>query len=272
MRPATAAVADSPKETLPMIDRIVSRSVAFALASVVMLAGAGMAHAQGGAAAPAKPAAGQPASSQPQQTPPAPKPAETSPPATTTPAPTPEKPVAETPKLVYVKLSTNKGDIFLELNNEKAPISTQNFLRYVDKKYYDGTIFHRVMKEFMIQGGAFLPDNLNAPKPGQEKPIKNEWQNGLKNERGTVAMARTNDPDSATSQFFINVVDNPFLDQPRGGPAAYAVFGRVVAGMEVVDVIRAVKTAARGQHGDVPVEPVIINSAVRVEEKDVPKK
>jgi cyclophilin family peptidyl-prolyl cis-trans isomerase len=146
-------------------------------------------------------------------TPPATAPA--TPPATPQPAPAPpatqENPVDA--KLVYVKLSTSMGDIVLELDNEKAPLSTQNFLAYVKKGHYDGTIFHRVIDGFMIQGGGFTPDLKQKPT---DKPIKNEWKNGLRNTRGTVAMARTGQVvDSATSQFFINVADNAFLDQPK---------------------------------------------------------
>lgn len=252
-----------------MLASALRRPIALALATAFVLGSA----AAGAMAQGTPPAGGTPAAQPATPPKPAAKPDEKSQPAQTTPAPTPsEKPVSSQPKLYFVKVSTSKGDIFLELNNEKAPISTQNFLSYVDKKYYDGTTFHRVMKDFMIQGGAFAPGNLNAEKPGLDKPIKNEWQNGLKNTRGAVAMARTGDPDSARAQFFINVVDNPFLDTPRNNPAAYAVFGRVVAGMEAVDAIRQVKTATKGPHGDVPVEDVVINSVVRIEEKDVPKK
>lgn len=178
----------------------------------------------------------------------------------------PEKAVSN---FEYVKLTTSKGDIYLKLDRAKAPISTENFLKYVDKKYYDGTIFHRVIPNFMIQGGGFTADMKQ--KEGQDKPISNEWQNGLKNKRGAVSMARTANPNSATSQFFINNVDNPFLDQPRDG-AAYAVFGEVVAGMEVVDDITKVKTTTKSMNENVPVEPVTITSATRVKETDVPKK
>lgn len=167
-------------------------------------------------------------------------------------------------KLVYVKLSTSMGDIVLELDNEKAPLSTQNFLAYVKKGHYDGTIFHRVIDGFMIQGGGFTPDLKQKPT---DKPIKNEWKNGLKNSRGTIAMARTQVVDSATSQFFINVADNAFLDQPRDG-AAYAVFGKVVAGMEVVDKIRAVQTGVKNGMGDVPLQPVLINKAAQFDSKE----
>jgi peptidyl-prolyl cis-trans isomerase A (cyclophilin A) len=160
----------------------------------------------------------------------------------------------------YVKLTTSMGDIVLELDGEKAPISTKNFLSYVDAKFYDGTIFHRVIDNFMVQGGGFTSDMKQKPV---NKPIKNEWQNGLKNTKGTVSMARTAVADSATSQFFINVADNAFLDRPNDG-AAYAVFAKVVSGMDVVDKIRTVKTGNKGMHGDVPNSPVTINTATRM--------
>lgn len=151
-----------------------------------------------------------------------------------------------------VRISTSKGDIVVELNQEKAPITCANFLKYVDAKFYDGTIFHRVIKGFMIQGGGMTADM----SPKQTNPtIKNEAKNGLKNDRGTIAMARTSDPDSATSQFFINVADNDFLNYGVRD-AGYAVFGKVVEGMDVVDAIVAVKT----RPGDVPVEPILIKS------------
>ncbi len=165
--------------------------------------------------------------------------------------------------LVYIHMKTSMGDIYMELNGEKAPISTENFCRYVDKGFYEGTIFHRVINGFMIQGGGLTADLKQ--KPG-DPPIKNEWQNGLKNVRGSVAMARTNVVDSATSQFFINVVDNGFLDQARDG-AAYAVFGKVIAGMDVVDKIKAVKTGA----GDVPVTPVVIEKVSRISKAEADK-
>lgn len=179
-------------------------------------------------------------------------------------AATPSKPED---KLVYVKMETNKGDIIMELNNEKAPLSTGNFLKYVDKKHYDGTIFHRVINNFMIQGGGF---DTGMKQKATEPPIKNEWKNGLKNVRGSVAMARTSVADSATSQFFINVKDNGFLDQPNDG-AAYAVFGKVVAGMDVVDKIKVVKTGNKGGMGDVPVDTVEIKTMTRVSAEDAKK-
>ncbi|USN98059.1 MAG: peptidyl-prolyl cis-trans isomerase [Phycisphaeraceae bacterium] len=160
-----------------------------------------------------------------------------------------------------VILTTSKGDITIELDAEKAPISSENFLSYVDNGDYDGTIFHRVIDGFMIQGGAFEPD-MNQRR-GRD-PIKNEWKNGLKNVRGSLAMARTSDPDSASNQFFINVADNDFLDKPRDG-AGYAVFGRVVEGLDVIDAIKGVKTTDRAGHGDVPVEPIVLESAKRAE-------
>lgn len=158
---------------------------------------------------------------------------------------------------VQVVMQTSMGTIKLELDVEKAPITTANFISYVEKGHYDGTTFHRVIPGFMIQGGGFTPDMQQKPT---DPPIKNEWQNGLKNLRGTIAMARTQVHDSATSQFFINVVDNAGLDMPRDG-AAYAVFGRVIEGMEVVDQIKDVPTTTKGGHRDVPVTPVIIEKA-----------
>jgi peptidyl-prolyl cis-trans isomerase A (cyclophilin A)/peptidyl-prolyl cis-trans isomerase B (cyclophilin B) len=186
-----------------------------------------------------------------------------------TPAATPkaDAPKAEAPvesKMVYVTMETSKGTIVLELNGEKAPISTENFVAYVNKGQYNGTIFHRVINNFMIQGGGF---DANLSEKTTDKPIKNEWQNGLKNVQYSLAMARTAVPDSATCQFYINVKDNGFLDQPRGG-AAYAVFGKVVAGFEVVDAIKAVPTGVKNGMGDVPVEAVVINAATVVAKED----
>ena len=159
-----------------------------------------------------------------------------------------------------VAMDTSHGQIVIELDSAKAPLSAANFLAYVDAGHYDSTIFHRVISGFMIQGGGFTADMRQKPA---KAPIKNEWKNGLKNKRGTIAMARTSDPDSATCQFFINTVDNAGLDQPNGG-AAYAVFGRVVAGLEVVDKIRAVPTGTKGGHQDVPKDAVVILSAKRL--------
>jgi len=157
-----------------------------------------------------------------------------------------------------VVMETSMGTIKIELNAEKAPVTVQNFLKYVEDKHYDGTIFHRVIKEFMIQGGGMEP-GLKEKKT--RDPIKNESGNGLKNERGTIAMARTGEPDSATSQFFINVVDNDFLNKEKArDKVGYCVFGKVIEGMDVVDKIRKVKTG----RNDVPDEDVIIKS-VRVQ-------
>jgi cyclophilin family peptidyl-prolyl cis-trans isomerase len=162
-----------------------------------------------------------------------------------------------------VILTTSKGVIEVELDAEKAPISTENFLSYVDDDFYDGTVFHRVIPGFMVQGGGFAPGMDQKPV---KAPIKNEADNGRKNERGTLAMARTNVVDSATAQFFINVADSDFLN--HSGPGAkygYAVFGHVTKGMDVVDAIVGVPTGNRGGHGDVPVEDVLLEKAERKE-------
>ena len=159
-----------------------------------------------------------------------------------------------------IKLTTNHGVIALELDAEKAPKTVANFLAYVEAGHYDNTIFHRVIKNFMIQGGGMEP-GMNQRKTSA--PIENEAANGLRNKRGSVAMARTNDPHSATAQFFINTVDNDFLDfkSPSGQGWGYCVFGEVVEGMDVVDKIRAVRTGNKGFHQDVPVDDVIIEKA-----------
>jgi len=156
-------------------------------------------------------------------------------------------------------MSTSMGDIKIELDPEKAPVTVKNFLDYVEAKHYDGTIFHRVIKGFMIQGGGFDKDMKQRPT---KAPIKNEAGNGLKNVTGTIAMARTNVVDSATAQFFINVVDNAFLDHKNETPSGfgYAVFGKVVEGMDVVRKIEQVPTTSRMGNQDVPTEPVIIKS------------
>jgi cyclophilin family peptidyl-prolyl cis-trans isomerase len=163
---------------------------------------------------------------------------------------------------VQVLMKTNKGDIVLELNADKAPKTVANFLRYVDEGFYDGTIFHRVIKGFMIQGGGYTPDMV---KKNTHEPIENEAKNGLKNVRGSIAMARTGDPHSATSQFFINHVNNPNLDYPSFDGWGYAVFGKVVSGMEVVDAIAATPTGPHGPMRDVPREPIIIQSVRRIQ-------
>jgi len=159
-----------------------------------------------------------------------------------------------------VCLDTNHGKIVIELNADKAPISTENFLNYVKDDFFNSTIFHRVIPGFMIQGGGFLE---GMTQKATNDPIKNEADNGLPNKRGSIAMARTPDPDSASSQFFINLKDNDFLNYsaPTTQGWGYAVFGEVVEGMDVVDSIAAVATGNMMGHGDVPLEPVIINSA-----------
>jgi peptidyl-prolyl cis-trans isomerase B (cyclophilin B) len=163
-----------------------------------------------------------------------------------------------------VELHTNHGVIKLELDAEKAPKSVENFLAYVKAGHYDNTVFHRVIDGFMIQGGGFEPGMNQKPT---STPIANEANNGLKNVKGSIAMARTNDPHSATAQFFINVNDNDFLNHSSPTPQGwgYAVFGKVVEGLEVVDAIRKVKTGSKGFHQDVPEDDVIIEKAVIVE-------
>ncbi|GAB1368088.1 peptidylprolyl isomerase [Azonexus hydrophilus] len=163
-----------------------------------------------------------------------------------------------------IKLTTNHGTITLELDTVNAPKTSANFIAYVESGHYDGTIFHRVIKNFMIQGGGMTPDMEQKPT---QAPIENEGEQtakaGLKNVRGSIAMARTNDPHSATAQFFINTVDNDFLDfkAPSGQGWGYCVFGKVVEGMDVVDAIRALPTGNKGFHQDVPKESVIIEKA-----------
>ncbi len=174
------------------------------------------------------------------------------------------------PARAYILMTTSLGDILLELDGEKAPITVANFLSYADKGYYDGTIFHRVMGTFMIQGGGFTPGMNKKPT---DPTIKNEWRNGLKNTRGTIAMARLGgQPDSASSQFFINVVDNASLDRPQRDGAGYAVFGRVVAGMDTVDTIRVVDTGMKKRLQNVPIVTVVIEKVRRISDEDARKK
>jgi peptidyl-prolyl cis-trans isomerase A (cyclophilin A) len=156
-----------------------------------------------------------------------------------------------------VLMETSLGNVKIELNQQKAPVSVKNFLEYVNSGFYNGTIFHRVIGTFMIQGGGFTPDM--QPK-ATKAPIKNEADNGLKNDRGTIAMARTSNPESATAQFFINVVDNAMLNRPKPDGFGYAVFGKVIEGMDVVDKIKAVKTGITKGFRDVPETPVVIKS------------
>ena len=162
-----------------------------------------------------------------------------------------------------VRMTTSAGIVEIELDAKRAPTSTENFLKYVDQGAYDGTIFHRVIPRFMIQGGGFTPGMKQKPTG---KPIKNEADNGLKNTAGTIAMARTGDPHSATAQFFINTVDNPFLDHRDKSTQGwgYTVFGKVPNGMDVVKKIEAVPTGNRGMHQNVPREDVVIQKIERV--------
>ncbi|GAB2892235.1 peptidylprolyl isomerase [Paralcaligenes sp. KSB-10] len=163
-----------------------------------------------------------------------------------------------------VKLHTNMGDMIIALDAEKAPKTVANFLTYVEEGFYDGTIFHRVINNFMIQGGGF---DSGMKQKQTHAPVDNEANNGLKNDRYTLAMARTSDPHSATAQFFINVADNDFLNftAPTPNGWGYTVFGKVVEGTDVVDKIKAVKTGSKGFHQDVPLEDVIIEKASIVE-------
>lgn len=172
----------------------------------------------------------------------------------------PSEPKKETtkqsqPANPVILMQTNKGPIRIELYQDKAPITVANFLKYTKDGFYNGTIFHRVIKGFMIQGGGFTSDMKQKPTT---PPIKNESYNHLRNERGTIAMARTNAPDSATSQFFINHVNNRPLDFDGPYKPGYAVFGKVTEGMDVVETIAAIPTKRAGPHGNVPVEPVVI--------------
>lgn len=164
-----------------------------------------------------------------------------------------------------IVLHTNFGDIKIELNYEQAPITAKNFEEYVTSGHYNGTIFHRVINGFMVQGGGF---DAEMNQKGTQDPIKNEADNGLSNEVGTLAMARTMDPHSASTQFFINIADNTFLDHTGKNAQGwgYCVFGKVVEGMEVVNQIKEVKTTSKSGHQDVPAEPVIIESAELLEE------
>ena len=163
-----------------------------------------------------------------------------------------------------LEIKTSKGTFTVQLFDQQAPVSVENFLKYADEGFFDGTIFHRVIPGFMVQGGGLTADLKNKKA---HDPIKNEATNGLKNKRGTLAMARTNDINSATAQFFVNLVDNDFLDHKGASNYGYAVFGRVDSGMDVVDAIAAVKTGSKSGYQDVPVENVTIESVKRVEPK-----
>ncbi|HTB29871.1 MAG TPA: peptidylprolyl isomerase [Steroidobacteraceae bacterium] len=159
-----------------------------------------------------------------------------------------------------IRFETTLGNFTIELYEDKAPVSAENFLKYVDEGFFDGTVFHRIVPGFVIQGGGFTED-MSQKK--NHPPIKNEADNGVKNTRGTLSMARTNDINSATSQFFVNLKDNDFLDHTRGN-FGYAVFGKVTEGMDVIDKIAAVKTGRRRGFEDVPLDPVIMTSVRRV--------
>ena len=182
----------------------------------------------------------------------------------------PAKPVAEAPQkiernVVMILMKTSMGDITLELDKDKAPKTVENFLSYVEEGHYDGTIFHRVINGFMIQGGGFDESMTQKPAP---RTVENEAANGLKNVAGSIAMARTPDPHSASAQFFINVKDNAFLDYPGQDGWGYCVFGKVVDGMDVVNAIKAVPTGNAGMHRDVPKEPVVITSVSVIEKSE----
>ena len=161
-----------------------------------------------------------------------------------------------------IRFETSHGSFTVELLPKEAPQTVENFLRYVDEEFFDGTVFHRVVPGFVIQGGGLTAEM--RPKTTRE-PVKNEANNGLKNLRGTLSMARTNDVNSATSQFFVNLKDNDFLDHRGPAQFGYAVFGRVTSGMDVIDKIAAVATGSRGYHEDVPLEPVTIESVTVVD-------
>ena len=163
-----------------------------------------------------------------------------------------------TPK---VKFQTTQGEFVVELFPEKAPVTVQNFLQYVKDKHYDGTVFHRVIENFMIQGGGF---NATMTEKTTRAPIVLEARNGLRNDRGTIAMARTREPNSATAQFFVNVVDNNNLNAPQPDGNGYAVFGKVVSGMDTIDKVRKVSTTNMGMFQNVPSTPIVINSATLV--------
>lgn len=167
-----------------------------------------------------------------------------------------EEPQEQERNTVMILMKTSKGDIKIELDPEKAPKTVASFLSYVEADHYNGTVFHRVMNGFMIQGGGFDADMEQKPAP---RTVENEASNGLKNTVGSIAMARTPDPHSASAQFFINVGDNTFLDYPGQDGWGYCVFGQVVEGMDVVDAIKAVPTGNKGPHQNVPTDPVLIN-------------
>jgi cyclophilin family peptidyl-prolyl cis-trans isomerase len=180
----------------------------------------------------------------------------------------PTKEPAPAVAMEYALIKTTKGDIVIELDRAKAPITVENFVTYIKDGFFDGTVFHRIVPGFVIQGGGF------TPKGEQKKtraPIANEWQNGLKNKRGTLSMARTNNPNSASSQFFISLKDNDTLDQPISGGAGYAVFGKVIVGMDVVDSIARSPRGSRGPMRDWPVEDVVMTKVEMVAKAEADK-
>lgn len=196
------------------------------------------------------------------------------PPVNPTPKPPEKRPVPDTPaavEMVYVQMNTSKGDLILELDGKRAPISVANFLKYAQRKDYDGTIFHRIAPGFVIQGGGRTPDLKERPS---DAPIENEWTNGLKNNRGTIAMARDAAPDTATREFYFNLKDNSQLDTAREstGNAGYAVFGKIIAGLDVMDAIAAVKTRDVSEDlKGVPDEPVLIVKVVQITKEEADK-
>src|SRR5436190_3526143 len=185
-------------------------------------------------------------------------PSDAAPAATPAAAPAAAPAPAPAAKAQHEVLETSLGNIDIELDAAKAPLTVENFVSYVKSGQYDGLVFHRVIPGFMVQGGGFTPDMTQKTT---KAPIKNESNNGLSNSRGTIAMARLNDPDSASAQFFINLANNGSLDYPRAGGSGYAVFGKVVSGMDVVDKIAAVQTTTRGMFRDVPMQAVVITKA-----------
>lgn len=185
------------------------------------------------------------------------------------PAKAPATPQAATVVMEYALIQTTKGDIVIELDRAKAPITVENFVGYIKDGFFDGTVFHRIVPGFVIQGGGF--DTKGVQKKNKA-PIANEWKNGLKNKRGTLSMARTNDPSSATSQFFISLKDNDMLDQPISGGAGYAVFGSVISGMDVVDEIAKAKRGVRGGMQDWPLEDIVMTKVTMISKDDAMKK
>lgn len=174
------------------------------------------------------------------------------------PAPVDQKAAAPAAAMEYCVFHTSKGDIVMELDRAKAPVTVENFVTYIKDGFYDGTVFHRIVPNFVIQGGGF---DTKGTQKKTRSPIRNEWQNGLKNKRGTLSMARTNDPGSATSQFFISLKDNDMLDQPISGNAGYAVYGKVISGMDIVDEMAKVRRGMKNGMGDWPIDDIVVTKA-----------